>query len=49
MKIKHTNSLNAEDIEFLTAKINEEAKEEYGSAFPFAFFIRNQDDQTVYF
>lgn len=47
MKIEHTNSPKAEDIEFLTAKINEETKEEYGSAFPFAFFIRNKEDQII--
>ena len=46
MKIEHTNSPKAEDIEFLTAKIDEEIKE-YGSAFPFAFFIRNKDDQII--
>ena len=47
MKIEHTNSPKAEDIEYLTNKINEETKEEYDSAFPFAFFIRNKDDQII--
>jgi ribosomal protein S18 acetylase RimI-like enzyme len=47
MKIEHTNSPKAEDIEYLTNKINEETKEEYSSAFPFAFFIRNKDEQII--
>jgi ribosomal protein S18 acetylase RimI-like enzyme len=46
MKIELDYSPEAKDIEFLTAKINEEVKE-YGSAFPFAFFIRNKDDQII--
>ena len=47
MNIELDYSPNAKDIEFLTTKINEETKEEYGSNFPFAFFIRNQDDQII--
>ena len=46
MKIEYTNSPKAEDIEFLTAKIDEEIKE-YGSSLPFAFFIKNKDDQII--
>lgn len=44
--LEQTNSPKAEDIKFLTDKINEEIKG-YGSAFPFAFFIRNKDEQII--
>lgn len=47
MNIEHTNSPALKDIEYLTAKINEETKEEYGSSVPFAFFIRNKDEQII--
>jgi ribosomal protein S18 acetylase RimI-like enzyme len=46
MKIEYTHSPKSEDVDFLTAKINEEIKG-YGSVFPFAFFIRNKDDQII--
>ncbi len=46
MKIEHTESPKTEDIEYLTKKIDEEIKE-YGSSLPFAFFIKNKDDQII--
>lgn len=41
MHIEHTLTPNSTDIGFLTKKINEEAAA-FGSAYPFAFFIRNK-------
>ncbi len=46
MKIELNYSSKAEDIEYLTQKIDEEIKE-YGSSLPFLFFIKNKDDQII--
>jgi len=40
MKIEHTITPEIADINFLTAKINEETPD-FGLSYPFAFFIRN--------
>lgn len=46
MKIEQANSPKPEDIEYLTQKINEEITA-YGSAFPFGFFIRDENDKII--
>ena len=46
MNIQKTNSPKPEDIEYLTKKINEEITD-YGSAFPFGFFIRDENDKII--
>jgi ribosomal protein S18 acetylase RimI-like enzyme len=46
MKIEHTSFPQTKDIEYLTQKIDEEIKK-YGSSLPFAFFIRNEEDQII--
>ena len=46
MKIEHTLMPTSQDIDFLTQKINEETAE-FGSAYPFAFFIRNDADEII--
>ncbi len=46
MNINFTTSPMATDIDFLTQKINQETPE-YGAAHPFAFFIRNTNNQII--
>lgn len=46
MKIELTTQPNNQDIDFLTEKINDE-KLEFGKAFPFAFFIRNENMEII--
>ncbi len=46
MKIERTLSPKAEDINFLTQKLNEETPE-FGLCHPFAFFIRNDKDEII--
>jgi GNAT superfamily N-acetyltransferase len=46
MNIEFTKSPVAADIDFLTQKINHETPH-YGEAYPFAFFIRNEDGQII--
>ncbi|MES2211664.1 MAG: GNAT family N-acetyltransferase [Pseudomonadota bacterium] len=41
-----TTAPAGQDIEFLTRKINEETPE-YGTAYPFAFFIRDDHNQII--
>jgi GNAT superfamily N-acetyltransferase len=45
MEIDFTRSPKASDVEFLTQKINAETPA-YGAAYPFAFFIRD-DENTI--
>ena len=46
MNIQQPNSPTPEDIEYLTQKINEEITA-YGSAFPFGFFIRDENAKII--
>ena len=46
MKLHHTSTPKSEDIDYLTHKINQETPE-YGAAYPFAFFIRDKNDQII--
>lgn len=46
MKIQKTNSPSLKDIEYLTQRINEEITD-YGSAFPFGFFIRDKNNKII--
>lgn len=46
MKIEFTSTPESADIDFLTQKINEETPE-FGSAFPFAFFIRDDLNEII--
>ncbi|MBS0236488.1 MAG: GNAT family N-acetyltransferase [Proteobacteria bacterium] len=47
MNIILTESPESADIDFLTQAINQEAPKEYGSAHPFAFFARSEDDSII--
>jgi GNAT superfamily N-acetyltransferase len=46
MKIEHTLAPHHEDIDFLTQKINQETPD-VGTAYPFAFFIRNNPGEII--
>ncbi len=46
MNIELTTPLQSSDIDFLTQKINQEAGE-FGSAYPFAWFIRNDIGEII--
>ncbi len=46
MKIEHTSTPASEDIDFLTQKINKETPD-FGSAHPFAFFVRDEHNQII--
>jgi ribosomal protein S18 acetylase RimI-like enzyme len=46
MKIEHTLIPTNQDIDFLTQQINAETSE-FGSAYPFAFFIRNDRHEII--
>lgn len=46
MKVKFTFSPIATDIDFLTRKINQETPE-FGEAYPFAFFMRDEKNQII--
>ena len=46
MKIEHTSSPHAVDIDLLTQKINQETTD-FGSAYPFAIFIRDENNQII--
>ncbi len=45
-KIEHSLSPSHVDIDFLTQQINQETPE-FGSAYPFAFFIRDEHHQII--
>mgnify|MGYP000912484932 CR=1 FL=1 len=47
MNIILTEEPQSEDIDFLTHAINQEASKEYGSAHPFAFFARSEDNNII--
>lgn len=46
MKIERTLTPSEQDINFLTQKINEETPDK-GSAYPFAFFIRDKEGAII--
>lgn len=46
MKIQFTKNPSEEDIAFLTEKINNETQE-YGKAKPFAFFIKDENQNII--
>lgn len=46
VKIQYTSTPENAGIDFLTQKINQETPE-FGAAFPFAFFIRDGNDQII--
>ena len=46
MVIEYTNNPSASDIEFLTKQINKETSE-YGEAYPFAFFMRDDAAEII--
>ena len=46
MTLEYTSTLSSEDIDFLTQKINKETPE-FGEAHPFAFFIRDENNQII--
>lgn len=46
MKIEFTKSPASIDIDFLTQKINQETPE-FGEAYPFAFFVRDENSQII--
>ena len=46
MKIEHTVTPHNEDINFLTQKINQEVSDK-GTAYPFAFFIRDNENEII--
>ena len=45
-KIEYTNNPSASDIDFITRQINQETSE-YGEAYPFAFFIRDDNSSII--
>ena len=45
-KIEYTKNPSTSDIDFLTKQINQETSE-YGEAYPFAFFMRDDDSKTI--
>jgi hypothetical protein len=45
-KIEYTKNPATRDIKFLTQKINQETSE-CGEAYPFAFFIRDDDSKII--
>ena len=46
MHVEFTTSPSSADIDFITQKINEEITD-FGTATPFAFFIRNEDGGII--
>jgi hypothetical protein len=46
VNIQYTSTPASEDIDFLTQKINQETPE-FGEAYPFAFFIRDERNQII--
>jgi len=46
MNIEFTSTPQSSEIDFLTQKINQETSE-FGSAYPFAFFIRNEVGEII--
>ena len=46
VNIQHTSTPASEDIDFLTQKINQETPD-FGSAHPFAFFVRDEHNQII--
>lgn len=46
MKIEHTSNPSSKDVDFLTQQINRETPD-FGAAYPFAFFIRNDEDEII--
>jgi GNAT superfamily N-acetyltransferase len=46
MNIEFTEQPNSTDLDFLTQKINQEIKG-FGSAYPFAFFVRDETDKVI--
>ena len=46
MNLEHTSTPASEDIDFLTQKINQETPD-FGSAHPFAFFVRDEHNQII--
>ena len=44
--IHYTSNPASADVDFLTQKINQETPE-WGSAYPFAFFIRNEQSEII--
>ena len=46
MNLEHTFTPASEDIDFLTQKINQETPD-FGSAHPFAFFVRDEHNQII--
>ena len=46
MKIEHTSSPENKNIDFLTHKINEETPD-FGAAHPFAFFMRDDQNEII--
>jgi GNAT superfamily N-acetyltransferase len=45
-KIEYTKNPATSDIDFLTKQINQETSE-YGEAYPFAFFMRDDDSKII--
>ena len=46
MNIEYTKKPATSDIDFLTKKINQETSE-YGEAYPFAFFMRDERGEII--
>ncbi len=46
MKIEDSTAINSRDIDFLTQQINHETPD-FGAAYPFAFFIRNDAGEII--
>ena len=46
MKIEHISTPASVDIDFLTQKINQETPE-FGEAYPFSFFVRDENNQII--
>ncbi len=46
MNFEHTSTPASTDIDFLTHRINQETLD-FGSAYPFAFFIRDECNQII--
>ena len=44
--IEYTRNPTASDIDFITKQINQETSE-YGEAYPFAFFMRDDDSKVI--
>ena len=44
--IEYTRNPTASDIDFITKQINQETSE-YGEAYPFAFFMRDNDSKII--